>query len=830
MENRFMCAGSAVKNSALWLLLFHMLVVCIPAYGQNTQEINYANDFIHNPNLPIDSTAAADDITSMYFNPAGIGIHPLQIGVYYGNNSSEKINDYLAFLNLFGLAFSSQWRQIDPGFNAQRFTLGTGIETSNLLSIGTTYNWYHSSTTILNNFAEWDVGVILRPFRWLSVGSVARGLNIPVFQNVEIKPRLDAGVSIRPPIAQYAERLTLSADATFYFDQRIESIVPRFTAEIIPVQGFTFYGGLINFQNYFFGLKIAQNITQISFQGSIPKNRGQYYSGGVLIGQERFKTRFEAIQYYLQIPLNQQFQESKKNAVFFLPESLSFYEIINGIKTAIKDPQILGIIIRADNFRGGWAQAEELRSSLLEFQELSGKPVYAFIESGSNKDYYIATSAEKIFMPPAASLQLTGLKAEVYYLRGLLDLLGIEPDFMEIGDYKSAPHALSNNAPDKFEKEQMLRMLNSIQDELKRGISSRRKNIPHDSLDKFFSQGFFTSNKAKDAGFIDDIIYFPEIKEKYLNLKSSLLSWKIDLKEYIKVRVYKDSWGPRPAIAILTLEGEITAVESSIPLINDNIAISEENTIQAIEKIRTNPNIKSVVIRINSPGGSGLISDILWKEIRLLQHEKPVIISLGNTAASGGYYLAVGGDEILADQTSITGSIGVYFGKFSLKNFYKKLGIHKEVYKLYEKGAILSETDKFSKDEKRLIQEQMLEFYNLFIDRIQHSRTSLSRSDIEENAKGMVYTGAEAKKRGMVDKIGGLSLAIEIARKKANLGDDYMDILTFPNNSENILSNSKFTIPLPKIIQNAIKILNDHEKVGSSNDILFIMPYEVDIQ
>lgn len=820
----------ARKKSVIFIFLILQWYVVNTISAQKVDDITKANNFIHDPNLPVDSTAAADDITSVYFNPAGIGTHPLQMGVYYGNDKMDGLQDYLVFLNLFGLAFSSQWRQADDGFNAQRFTVGTGIETNHILSIGTTYNWYNSSVSVINNYAEWDIGLILRPIRWLSLGSVARGLNIPVLQNIAIKPRLDAGIALRPLPNDLTEMFTFSADATFYFDQRINNIVPRYTAEILPIKGFTVYGGTVNFQDYFFGLKMSQNISQISFQGSIPRDRGQFYSGGVLISQERFKTSFEAIQYFLQIPLNEHYLESKKGSIFFMPESITFYELIAGIKKAEKDPQIRGIIVRADSFSGGWAQAEELRSCLLQFQELSGKPVYAFIESGGNKDYYIATAAERIIMPPAGSLHLNGLKAEVFYLRGLLDLIGIEPDFISIGEYKSAPHLFTNNSPDKFEKDQMIKILNSIQNELKRGILTRRKNINPEQLDNFFNRGFFTVNKAKEAGLIDDVMYFPEIKEKYLKVVSSLISWKIDFKNYIKTKFYNDDWGQRPIIAILTLEGEITSNETNIPLINENTSIIQEKTIKTIEKIKTDPAIKSVVIRINSPGGSSLTSDILWKEIRLLQEEKPVVISIGDTAASGGYYLAVGADEIISDQTSITGSIGVFYGKFSLKNLYKKIGVHKEIYKLYEKGAVFSETDVFSKEEKRLIQEQMLEFYELFLDRIQRGRTNLSKENIEENANGRVYTGVEAKKRGMVDKIGGLSLALEIAKNKANLTDGHLDILMFPNNGDNLLLNNPFNIDLPQSIKSAIKILNDNDKVGSSDKILFLMPFDADIQ
>lgn len=819
--------------TAVCLLVF---LLCSLPGGQNrlyaqslsSSQVN-AQNFRDDPNLPFDSTATADDITSMYFNPAGIGVHPLQVGVFYGNNNTDKLQDYLLFLNFFGLAFSTQWRQSSSNFNAQRFTVGSGLSVSRLLSLGTTYSWYHSSESLLNNYSEWDIGLIFRPFRWLSLGGVARGLNLPMYQSVTIKPRLDVGIGLRP-IPGWTEKLTLSADATFYFDQRMQNIIPRLTAEFVPVSGLTLYGGSINFQDYYFGIKIAQNITQISFQGSIPHDHGQFYSGGVLISQERFKTAVEAIRYYLEIPLSDAYPEtSKKNFILF-GEKLTFYDVIKNIKAAIKDPQIRGIVLRSGRFNGGWGQAEELRAALLQFKEASGKPVYAFIDSGANIDYYISTAADAIIMPPSGNLRLTGLKAEAYYLKGLLNILGIEPDFIKMGDYKSAPEMFTNKKPDHFEQEQIKQLLENIQHELKQGILTRRKKIEPGKLDTLLDYGLFTARKAKEAGLIDESLYFPEVKEKYLKVKSSNINWGISLKDYAKEKLYSDDWGIRPKIALLLLEGEITANDKTFPFVGNGQKISLNRTIKALEKIKADPIVRAVVIRIDSPGGSAFASDLLWKEIRLLQQKKPVIISIGDTAASGGYYLAVGSDEILSDQTSVTGSIGVFTGKFSLKKLYKKLGINKEVYKLNSKGAIFSETDTFSDEERKMIKNQMAEFYQLFLDRVEKSRTNLSRKQIEENANGRVYTGLEAKKRGMVDKIGGLSLALEIAKNKARLKDDYVNIETYPAEEKlNILANNT-VIPLPNILKNAIKVLDEHEKLESGDNLLFLMPVELDIK
>ncbi|MES0491356.1 MAG: signal peptide peptidase SppA [Leptospirales bacterium] len=793
-------------------------------------QIGQTNDFLNNPNLPYESAATADDITSMYYNPAGLGSHPLQMGYFYGENLEKKVYDNVLFFNVFGFGFSSQWRETDVNIKLRRYTVGTGFDGNKIISFGTTYSWYSTNTKLLKDYSEWNIGLIFRPFKHLSIGLVERGINLPTYLNEKLKPRMDIGIAIRP-LPVFTDRLTLAVDLySFQWDFK-KKLEKRYYMEFVPFNSLTVFGGSLDFTDYFFGIKYTQNITQLSLQGSASDVTGNRFGVGMLVGQERFRSSFEPIKQYLVIDLSTPLPESKRKSLPFVQENAAFFEILNSIEIAAKDIQIKGIIIRGGNFRGGWAQAEEIHHAIEKYKQVSNKPVHAFLEHCTDIEYYITTSADTISIPPAGMIELNGLAAEMFYIKGLLDKVGIKADFISIGNYKSAPDMFRNTEMDKYEKEQTIALLNSIMDELKRAIVSGRKKIDADKLDEIFNKGFFTPKKSLELGLIDNIQYYSEFKNKLSKNPESNREWEIPMQVYAKTKFYDDHWGAKPAIAILTLEGQIVGGEAGTPSLINGTLISSESTIKVLRHLRLNPRIRGVVIRINSPGGSGLASDIIWKEIRMLQKVKPVIISLGNVAASGGYYIAVGGSEIVSNHTTVTGSIGVFFGKFSLEELYKKLGVNKAIVKTHKNSAVFSEREVFSKAEREMFTEQMQEFYELFLDRVEVSRTSLTREEIAENAQGRVYTGDEAKKLGMVDKIGGLALALELAREKANLKRENMEVILFSQNTKpglNFLAQ-KTSILIPEFLKAPARILGRFERLQNEN-IFFILPYDIEIR
>jgi len=793
-----------------------------------TGEILQPQQLIESPNLPYDSISTSDDITSLYFNPAGIGIHPLQIGYFYGHNEKELLKDHVVFMNLFGLAFSTQMRFADEGYYAYRYTAGTGLGSDSIFSIGTSYSWFNSNVALLDNYGQWDIGLIIRPFSFLSVGTVFRSLNSKRDEENFLKSRYELGIGIRP-IPNY-DKLTISVDSTLHKGQPLKTMLPRYAVEISSSAGAALYGGWDNYSNFFLGLKFAQDISQISFQGTYRKEEGNFYSGGILIGKERFETKYEAIRGYLEISLETPFREEKKSSFLFLGENITFFEILKAIKTAINDPQINGILITGRIFNGGWGQAEELRNAISNFKKKSGKAVIAYLESAGNKEYYIASAADSIVMPPVSTLDIVGLKAELIFIKDLFNKVGLQADFVHIGDYKSAPELYENSSPSKYNEEQTINLLNKLNNEIKTSILSDRKKINKDALENIMNTGILPSYKAKELGLIDDVAYFSNLTEKLTGSKYGKYKWKIPIKNYINVNFYNDKWGPQDILAILVIEGDIIQGKSREEGILSSASAGSDTISEILDNLRNSYAVKAVVIRINSPGGSGAASDIIWEKINLLKEEKPVIISFSNVAASGGYYIAAGGSKIISNKTSITGSIGVYGGKISLKGLYKMLGVNKYIYKTNKNAAIFSETDTFTKAEKELLYENLYEFYELFLKRVQANRKNLTIEKIEQNARGRVFTGEEALERGMIDKTGGLMMAVEMARIKAGLNEDNVKIAFYPHESAKILSLSDYNSHIiPAAIKETMRLWQRTEEIEDEK-IFFMLPYNINIE
>ena len=234
-----------MRNFLAILVLFSGL--CGPLLGQTAEEIADLNTLqtdrlIEEPNLPSDSVATSDDITALYINPAGLGVHPLQIGYFYGHNEPDEIQDHTVFLNLLGIALSGQWRFAPTSLSAQRYTVGTSLGNSRFFSVGTSFSWFDSNVGALDRFATWDVGLMLRPFRLLSIGVVGRALNKPTLNQEEFLPRWDIGMAFRPPVS-FAERFTFAVDTTWQNKDQPKDLVPRYYVEMVPLSGITLYGG-----------------------------------------------------------------------------------------------------------------------------------------------------------------------------------------------------------------------------------------------------------------------------------------------------------------------------------------------------------------------------------------------------------------------------------------------------------------------------------------------------------------------------------------------------------------------------------------------------------
>lgn len=819
------------KKIFLIVILFFVSALTAQQVAPVANDVLQTNRMIDTPNLPQKSVATSDDTTSLYFNPAGLGYHALQLGYFYGRNPTNKLDDHMVFLNLLGIAFSTQWRLGDTQEYARRYTVGMGIINTPFFSMGTSYSWYNSSLSYLDRYSQWDVGLILRPWRRLSIGAVGRSLNEPVFRGEIFKTNWDTGVGFRPLPGKYTENLTLSVDVNLSSKTNWQNLSPKFLVEANLWPGNSLYAGYGETNGAFFGLRFAQYISQLSFHMSTPSNSGTFMGGGILIGRERYATGITALGKYLEVHLDDKVDEHKQEGSLFISENFTFLELLRTIAMAKNDAQIRGILVTGRNFSGGWGQAEELRNALLDFQKK--KPVYAFLENAGNKEYFISSMADRIYMPESAMLDISGLKADAYFIKDLLTKVGVKADFVSLGDYKSAPDRFTRSEPTKFDKEQLEALLRSTIGEIKSAVITGRLRVKEEKIDSLFERGFYSATNASKVGLIDEVAYMPDVEEQ-LTAKATLApEWKIPASKYAKTLFYDDTWGEKPSIAVLVLSGEIMSGTSKSDGLFSRGTIGSDTIQEALDEIKDSHSIRGLVIRIDSPGGSSLASDIIWNKIREVKKARgekfPIVVSMGNTAASGGYYLAVGGDEILASNTSITGSIGIFTGKINVKGLYDWLGVKKHTFKTHKNATLFSETESFTPEERVLIREQLGEFYELFLRRVADNRGE-SVEKVKPRAGGRIYSGKDAIQQKLVDKQGGLLLSIEIAREKAGVDENYFNLQVYPSEAKDILAlGNPQKLLLPKILREATRLIAKTEDMGEEK-MLFLMPYDLTIR
>jgi protease IV len=445
---------------------------------------------------------------------------------------------------------------------------------------------------------------------------------------------------------------------------------------------------------------------------------------------------------------------------------LGLTDIVRNIREAKDDSNIKGIYLDLGMTPIGFATVEEIRNAVIDFKK-SGKFVVSYAENYSQGNYYLASAADSIFLNPAGRIAFLGLSSEVMFYKGALDKLDIEPEVIRHGKFKSAVEPFINDKMSAENREQISTLLNALWNHVLEGISAKRK-IDIAQLNQIADEAKVTNpNGALANKFVDGICYKDEILTKLAKLSSANSAEDLEfisLASYNKAPKSKKGFS-KNKIALVYAEGEIVSGEGDA----DNVA--SEDLSKAIRGARNDSSIKAIVLRINSPGGSALASDVIWREVYLASKIKPLIVSMGNLAASGGYYIASPADTIVAEPTTITGSIGVFGILFNAKGFFNnKLGITTDEVKTNKHGDIETLFKPLTPEEKLIIQAEVEGIYDTFISHVSEGR-SLRKSFVDSIGQGRVWSATDAKRLGLVDIIGNLHSAIEIAAKKAKLSE-----------------------------------------------------------
>lgn len=444
--------------------------------------------------------------------------------------------------------------------------------------------------------------------------------------------------------------------------------------------------------------------------------------------------------------------------------SMGLNKILKAIENAKEDPKIKGIFMEIDAVGAGAATVEEIRDALIDFKT-SGKFIISYSDTYSQKAYYLATVSDKVYLNPEGMVEWMGLRSEVMFFKGAMEKLGVEPQILRHGKFKSAvePFMLDKMSPEN--REQTLTYMGSIWNHWVDGISKAR-NVSVEELNRLANNmEIFNGASCIKSNLVDSLIYKDQLIDKLKELtetpdKEDLKT--VTLAKYFKIPVKKAKFS-KEKIAVIYAQGEIGMGEGG------DDAIGSDGLSRAIRKARRDSTIKAIVFRINSPGGSALASEVIWREVELANKVKPVIVSMGDVAASGGYYIAAPATTILASPTTITGSIGVFGLFFNLQNVMnKKLGINIDVVKTNDHADFFSQFRPMTAEEKAVGQKFVEETYQTFIGHVAEGR-ELAVEKVDEIGQGRVWSGYNAKDIKLVDEFGGLNAAIKLAAEKAKL-------------------------------------------------------------
>lgn len=442
---------------------------------------------------------------------------------------------------------------------------------------------------------------------------------------------------------------------------------------------------------------------------------------------------------------------------------LGLNDILKNIRDAKDDPNVKGIYLDLSIIPAGFGTIEEIRNALLDFKK-SKKFIISYADYYSQGSYYIATVSDSIFLNPVGELAFVGMRSEQMFFKGTLQKLDLEPEIIRHGKFKSAVEPFMNDKMSNENRIQLTTLLNSIWGRILDGISTQRK-IDKAELNRLADQMIIRNAQAAlDHKMVDGLRYKDEIlagMAKLTHVSEKKLEI-VDLVKYNKaVKVQKKY--QKDKIAIVYASGEINMGEG-----NEG-SIGSESLSRTIREARQDSSIKAIVLRINSPGGSAMASEVIWRELKLASKVKPLIVSMGSVAASGGYYIATPGDTIVADPTTITGSIGVFGMLINAKGFFNnKLGITSDVAKTNQHSDLGSVFRPLTPEERDVIQSEVENIYDVFLTRVSEGR-KMTKASVDSIGQGRVWAATDAKKLGLVDVLGGIDKAIEIAANKAKL-------------------------------------------------------------
>ena len=729
------------------------------------------------------SVALSDNAYGILLNPAGLGVKRGSNGML-AYSSLEKFGEKrpweFSLLQSFGgLGLGYRHWSKDQRRNMYSFVLAPQSHKSFHLGLrGRVMN------LVPGNYFALDLGLLYRPTNFLSLGATFDNLNKPAIGIRSFEREYRAGIAFRPMtnrITLFADRLWTESEPIKDFFKDIENQY-LLGGELEPIRGILIRGNINQKEEVKIGLTYQFPQSGLGYSASLNEDsdflRHDFH---ITYSSEVYQSLYTLRNQIAEVKIEGAIEDVSSGFSLFGERTSSYRRIINQLEKAEEDYSIRGVLLYIRSFRTGFATIQELQKKIESLKE-AGKPVVAYLEEGGgDRSLYLASSADRIVVPPSGHLTLLGPRAEILMLKGLMDKLGVEADMVRAGKYKSAVEPLTQKHLSEEVREEYQTVINELHHQLTSTIALGRK-MEEEEIERMMEErGAWWPEDAKEKGLIDEVGYYEDAKSLIAELTgSSKGGEKVKTVHLLKRKYFQYDWKELPKISVLLASGTITSGKSRTNWLDGTRTLGSETLVEQIRRARGDPSIKAIVLRVDSPGGEVTASDLIWREVKKTKEAgKPIIVSMGDLAASGGYYISCSADKILANPGTITGSIGVFGGKFVLEKTYEKLGLYPEVIKRGKHADAFSSSRRFTEEERKIYQEHIDHSYSNFVEKVAEGR-GLSYEEVDEVAQGRIWTGSQALERGLIDQLGTLEDAIQLAKEMAEIEGDIKVVYLTP--------------------------------------------------
>ncbi|MGQ9708423.1 MAG: signal peptide peptidase SppA [bacterium] len=695
------------------------------------------------PQLPI-SIATTDDGLAVLANPSGLGMRRgLEFYYLYNFQHQEFLNNNSFLLSCGPLGFF-----IEP--KPLRYGLALGVKQEQFLG---------GVRLVRDSIIRWDLGTMVRPWPWFSIGGMWQGFNRSL-------GRVGIGAGVRP----FGSRLTFFAESYF------NPVQPFVGFQAEPIPGVEFAGRMkierTKQVNFAAGVSISLGRIGLGFCG-VPSPAE--LAGVVRISQEFRRSVFPGVKRYLEINLSEPVLDQRPGfSLMGLRRARTTYSLLEVLRKAEEEPSVKGIILKLGNENMSFAQAQEFRSALLKLRQ-EGKRVWVYAQNLGMVGYYLASGADQIILHPMGDVVIPGVTLRSTFLKGALEKLGLKAEAHRRGRYKSAVEVFTEDSMSTENEEQLQALVDGWYDEFIKATGEGR-GLSAEEMESLIGQAFFRAEPAKTTGLIDTFLFEDEldslVKREFRDAR------KISEKVLTGKRDFNYNWVEPEKLAVIYITGNIVLGESGTDFLTGEQRAGSKTLSRAIRDAGNAKKVKGILVRVDSPGGDGIAADAIWREVELVKKKKPVVVSMGGLAASGGYYVSCNATRIFALPGTITGSIGVFSLRLITEGLYNKLGIRRRVVKRGEHADALSDFRELTAVEDSILQDQIDWFYEQFISKVARGR-NLTLEWVDSVAQGRVWLGRDARQLGLVDSLGGFIEAIEFCREKAGLRKDF-EVISYP--------------------------------------------------